>query len=206
MIYIYALSDPDTNEIRYIGKSIRPKERLTNQCNEKVNTYRSHWIQSVLARGKKPIQTILEELPDESNWQEREIAWIAYGREKGWPLTNCTDGGDGVINVSGEGKERMFRTWLGRKHKPETLEKISKSSKGRIQSDESRKKRSLSLKGRIIAPDHRKKLSENVRKFTDDMIKDVLSMLEQGYKVKEIAAKYGVHRTTISKIKMGKYP
>lgn len=46
-VYIYGLTDPITEEIRYIGKSIRPTERLSNHCNEKSNCHRSNWIQSL---------------------------------------------------------------------------------------------------------------------------------------------------------------
>src|ERR1700675_4430931 len=135
MIYIYVLIDPFTNEKRYIGKTIRLRDRLLNQCNEKSDTYRCHWIQSVIAKGLRPIQEILEEMPDGTDWQERERYWIAEARRQGWPLTNCTDGGDGVLNISGESADRMKRTWIGRKHKPESIEKMRLANLGRTHDD-----------------------------------------------------------------------
>ena len=131
MIYIYALVDPSTKEIRYIGKTTQPKERLQNQCNDKSVTWRTNWIQSVLKRGERPELVILETLSDDSDWQTVEKEWIARGRKAGWRLTNCTDGGDGVVNLTGPSKDRLLRTWRGRKHTEETKRKIGQASRGR---------------------------------------------------------------------------
>lgn len=200
-VFIYALIDPFTGEIRYIGKSVRPKERLTNQCNEHSNTYRCHWIQSVLMKGKRPIQIILEELDCNVNWQEREKYWIAYGKDQGWKLTNTTDGGDGVLNLSGESKERMLKTWKGRKHKPETLLKIGAASKGRKFSEESLRKKSEKMKGRIFSPEHLDKIRKSNQKLSDDEVRDIKKMLAAGIAQLIIAKKYNVDGGTISNIK-----
>lgn len=205
-VYIYALVDPFTYEIRYIGKSIRPKERLANQCNEKSNTHRSHWIQGILKRGKKPLQVILEELPDETNWQEVERKWIRYGREAEWPLVNGTDGGDGLYSFTPDVREKMAKTWRGRKHNPESIAKIGKASKGRKHSEESKAYMREIMTGREFTPEWKDRISQAVRKFTVSDIERVHEMLAEGYRVHEIANAFGVHRTTISKIKAGKYP
>lgn len=204
-IYIYALKDPFTDQIRYIGKSIRPHERLMNECNERVNTHRSHWIQSVLARGQRPIQIILETLPHDAHWQSCEQMWIAYGRAQGWPLTNGTNGGDGVPGVSGDSLARMRATWIGRKHKPESLLKMAAASRGRKHTPEWCEYMRGVLKGREFTDEHRKRLSEGVRKLSDEQVAEIKERLAQGALVKDLAAFYGVHRTTLSKIKTDQY-
>lgn len=202
-VYIYALTDPITEEIRYIGKSIRPIERLSNHCNEKSNCHRSHWIQSLKAKGLKPGMVILERIVGDYPWQLSEKYWISYGKRNGWNLVNNTDGGDGVCGLSGESKERMSKTWIGRKHRPESIIKIGLASKGRNHSDETKNKMSKAHKGRNIT--WGKKLSEANRKFSEQDINQIEKQFKNGVKVKDIAIKYGAHRTTISKIKKGVY-
>lgn len=204
-IYIYPLIDPFTNEVRYIGKTCYLKQRLQRQCCEKSNTYRCHWIQSLMAQGKRPIQEILEELEPDADWQTSERKWIAYGRAQGWRLTNSTDGGDGVLNLSGESKERMLKTWKGRKHRPESLAKMSAASSAHRASAETRVKMSKAHTGREITPEWRENLSQAVRKLTDDQVRDIRKMLKEGYTQKVIAAKYGVHKGTISHIYRNKF-
>lgn len=201
--YIYSLIDPFNNEVRYIGKSCRPKERLTNQCNERSNTYRCHWIQSVLKKGLRPIQNILETLTLDQDWQARERHWIAYYRTLGSNLTNCTDGGDGVLNLSGESKERMLRTWKGRKHKPETLIKLSLASKGRRKTSEQKENMRKKMLGRNN--DWGCKVAEGVRKISKEQAEIIRVELSNGLRVIEAAKKYSIHRTTITKIKHGNY-
>ena len=203
MVFIYALIDPFTFKVRYIGKTANLKQRLQRQCTEKTQTYRCNWIQGVIKQGRKPIQVILQELTELDNWQECEKKWILIARKYKWPLVNCTDGGDGVTNLSGESKNRMLRTWLGRKHKPETLLKLSKSSKGRIKSDSSKDLLSEKMKGRKI--DWKDKIKVSVRKFTPDKVTDIQYRISQGEKVKDLALEFGVHRTTLSKIKNNQY-
>ena len=202
MVFIYALIDPFTFRIRYIGKTDNLKRRLANQLNETSNTYRCHWLQSLKSKGKKPIQAVLQEVSESENWQEIEKKWIRIAKKYGWPLVNCTDGGDGVTNLSGESKERMLLTWKGRKHKPETLLKLSASSRGRVKPEKSKDIVSQKMKGRKI--EWADKLQTALRKFDEATVFLVLEDLKT-MKVIDVAAKYGVHRTTISKINCGTY-
>ena len=202
MVFIYGLVDPFTFKVRYIGKTINLKQRFERQMNERSNTHRCYWIQSLRKKGKKPTQVILQQLNEGEDWQAAEIKWIAIAKKYGWDLVNGTDGGDGVLNVSGEGRARMLATWKGRKHKPETLLKLSASSKGRVKPEKAKDIVSKKMKGRKI--EWADKLQVKLRKFDDEKLKAVLSDLET-MKVAEVAKKYGVHRTTITKIKRGTY-
>ena len=151
MIYIYALVDPFTKQIRYIGKSVRPKERLTNHCNDKSVTWRTNWIQSILAKGKRPELLILQTLDDNEDWQLAESEWIKKAREMNWPLTNCTDGGDGLVNPPEEVRQKIITTWTGRKHSEETKILIGQASKGRKHTEEHKEHMRQIMTGREIA-------------------------------------------------------
>lgn len=202
MIFIYALIDPFTFKVRYIGKTIKLKQRYQNQLNESSNTHRCNWIKGLLSSGKKPIQVVLQELEDCEDWQKAEMNWIRIAKKYKWNLVNSTDGGDGVTNLSKESKEKMLKTWTGRKHKPETLVKLSKASKGRIKTQEQKDNMSAIMSGRKILWVDKLKLA--VRKFDESR----LAMVKEDLKtmgVQDAAKKYNVHRTTISKIKLDKY-
>lgn len=205
-VYIYALVDPETGDIRYIGKSIRPAERLQNHMNEVSNCHRSHWLQSLKAFGLRPSMLILERIVGEWPWQHSERAWIAYGRANGWPLTNNTNGGDGVEGLPAETRAKMAATWKGRKHKPETIKKIVSTRKANgsyATSDETRARMSAAHTGREITWGD--KLSAALRKLDDEQVNQIKGRLSAGERVIDLAREFGVHRTTVSKIKMGTY-
>lgn len=201
--HIYALVDPETEQVRYIGKSIRPEQRLQNHMNEVSNCHRSHWLQSLKRRGLMPQMLILETVEGAWPWQESERFWIKRGLQLGWPLTNNTSGGDGVSGLPPEARERMRQTWLGRKHKPETLLKLSATSKGRRKTPEQKEHMRQLMAGRVIT--WADKLSAAVRKLSDEQVSEIQQKLAAGARVVDLAAEYKVDRTTISKIKKGTY-
>jgi len=202
MVHIYALTDPITNQIRYIGKSERVKGRYRDHLNDQSKTHKVNWIKGLKNKGLLPGLIILEEVPENVSWEEREIFWISQAKENGWNLVNSTSGGDGVRNITGDGKRRMLETWTGRKHKPETLIKLSAASKGRKHREETKVAMSKLMTGRkILWVD---KVKKAVSKFDEEKIGLVLEDLKT-MKVKDVAAKYKVHRTTITKIKLGTY-
>jgi hypothetical protein len=201
--YIYALGDPETEQIRYIGKSIRPRERLQNHMNEVSNCHRSHWLQSLKKKGITPELFILEEITGHWPWQESERYWIARFKALGCPLTNNTSGGDGVPNLPAEARAKIRMSWLGRKHKPESIEKLKAARALRITSEETKAKMSASQRGRKIT--WIGKLAEANRKITPHQAATITNRLAAGEKGKDLATEYGVDRTTISKIKMGTY-
>ena len=132
---IYALTTPDTGQIRYIGYSSNPEKRLKKHLQDKANTHKVHWIQSLKKQGLTPGLLLIEECKAD-NWQEREKAWIAHYRAQGLPLTNGTSGGDGLCNPTQEVRDAISRGRRGKaarktfQHTPETKAAISKTKQG----------------------------------------------------------------------------
>lgn len=94
--FIYALKDPKTNEIRYIGKANNPYKRYQNhinKCRDK-NTHKRNWINKLKDENLKPILEILEEVPV-NNWSDYEKKYIKKYINEGCNLVNYTEGGDG---------------------------------------------------------------------------------------------------------------
>ena len=93
-VEIYALSDPRTGVIRYIGKANNSVRRLKDHIREtrrKTPLYR--WISKLSALGMKPdMSVICVSLSDE--WQGLECAIISQYRESHHGLLNVADGGD----------------------------------------------------------------------------------------------------------------
>lgn len=94
--YIYALLDPITLDVRYIGKTINPKGRLKGHINETkyYDHYRSRWIRSLLKDNLEPIIKILKICPL-SDFVKYESEFIKkYKSDK---LTNSDETGQGNV-------------------------------------------------------------------------------------------------------------
>lgn len=200
-VYIYALLDPIDDEIRYVGKSIQPKERLQNHCAEKSVTWRTNWIRAVMARGHRPRLRILEILDRDDNWQQAERDWIARLRDEGARLTNCTSGGDGVPDLPSDIRARISAVWKGRKHSPETLAKLRAVRRTQRHTDESRAKMRAAMTGRVVTWGD--KLRHAIEKLSADDVRAIRVALAAGETHTAIGARYGVDKGTISNIKRG---
>jgi len=90
--YIYGLVDPETGEMRYVGKSNNPKVRYKYHLADKnTNPHKTAWIHRLSERGLKPNLVILEETT-QKQWEERERYWIKRYRDEGAPLVNILEG------------------------------------------------------------------------------------------------------------------
>lgn len=117
-VYIYSLSDPITNEVRYIGKTIRIKKRYKEHIYKArlPKTHRDFWILKLLNMELKPTMSILEEC-NEENWGSREQYYISIHSN----LTNLTLGGEGSHGYvpKEETKEKLRKANTGKKRTEE---------------------------------------------------------------------------------------
>jgi len=152
-IYVYVLTDPRTGDVRYVGVTNNPKSRFSKHMhNAKVSSnHRANWISSLVRDGLKPIMTIIDETNNE-NWQQCEIAWIAYYRGLGCNLVNSTDGGEGSRGIirSEEYRRKISESQRGERH----------NMYGKHHSEESRRKNSEAHLGKRHSEQSRKRMSE----------------------------------------------
>lgn len=154
--FIYALKEPDTGEIRYIGKSGDPKDRLRGHIKDskRESTHKANWIRRLLKAESAPVLEILDEVSMDE-WKSWEVAYIEFFREQGNDLTNHTIGGEDPPSHRG-----MKRT-------PETCKKLSEALRGKrgtmlgkCFSKEHRERISAANTGKKQSVETRKKLSE----------------------------------------------
>lgn len=146
--FIYALADPRTGRVRYIGKSNNPVTRLKRHISstrvKRNTTHRVNWIRQLLQLGRKPSLLILEQV-SLSVWPLAERKWIALYKSQGEPLINHTSGGDGYV---------------GGRLDQETRAKMSVAAKRRYEDPAEREKTRQSQLGRVITESHRKNISK----------------------------------------------
>jgi hypothetical protein len=140
---IYALIDPRTGNVRYVGATTNVQRRLQEHLRRKEFRHCSRWVQSLLAEGSAPCVWILEVAGD--GWQVAERRWIETFRELGMAECNIADGGEG--------------TSPGSTKSPETRAKMSVAATrwqtGRRLSDDQRATMSAAQKKRYEDPDQR---------------------------------------------------
>jgi hypothetical protein len=158
-VFIYALKEPDTGEIRYVGKAADPNRRFINHFFDGEVNHRTNWIKSLVNRGAVPVLEILDEVPEEY-WQQWEVAWIEFYRESGANLTNGTFGGDGVFDPSGEIRRKISKALTGKKLSAQHRKRISEVNLGKSISPEHRRKISETLKGICKSEETRRKMSK----------------------------------------------
>lgn len=131
---IYALRDPDTRFVRYIGIAFDPTDRMRKHMTPsllRANSHKNNWLKCLRAQGKRPIFTILAET-DDARGPALEMAFIKKYRASGYRLTNSTKGGEG--------------TW-GMVHGPEVRAKQRAAKLGKPLSVEHRSAIGIGLQG-----------------------------------------------------------
>lgn len=194
-VKIYGLFHPETDELRYIGKTVKPlSHRLSNHIyNARVtrhNKHLSNWIGSIILLGQRPVIKCLEEC-DEKVWQQREMYWISIQPN----LINLTEGGDGAVGLmhSPETLEKIRLSKIGFKHSEEfkkqksilfknierTLEwkfNISKAKKGLKATEEAKKNLSESHKGYVMPQEQKDKIRASLKgRLRSQEVKDKIS-------------------------------
>jgi hypothetical protein len=93
-VFIYALVDPRTDRICYVGKSKHPQVRYKEHLRlyGKRSTPTKSWIKSLYALRLFPKLVIIESCA-EDRWEAQERHWIAKYREQEGGILNLADGG-----------------------------------------------------------------------------------------------------------------
>ena len=93
--YFYALSDPITFEVCYIGQTKYPKQRISQHKKAAFtfsgNAYMTCWISGLWERSLEPVFEIIEKTTDLETWmnpEKREYEIIQAYWAKGCPLLN----------------------------------------------------------------------------------------------------------------------
>ena len=86
--YVYKLTDPFTMEVRYIGRTTEPLERLRAHIYQTAGgTDKDEWIIGLRARDTFPIMEVIEAVPFGTGAM-REKHWIKYYFKQGANLFN----------------------------------------------------------------------------------------------------------------------
>lgn len=165
--YIYILIDPETNQVRYVGKTKNLKRRYNQHISEcsKLKSYKNNWLLSLKNKNIKPEMFVIDET-EKDDWAFLEQWYIQLYRSWEYKLTNLTAGGEGVYghSPSQETRKKMSRANKGRVVSEETKRKLSATITGRKLSDEAKRNISESAKRRGISPETQAKMIESRRK------------------------------------------
>jgi len=125
---IYALIDPITLHIRYIGKANNVSQRYRAHLNKarKHQAHKLNWINSLKKQKLKPILYVLDVVPIE-DWIFWEEYWISQAKAWGCNLLNYTNGGDGCTFANQTSFKKGNKPWNSGTAKP----KILKGNKGK---------------------------------------------------------------------------
>jgi hypothetical protein len=149
MIDVYALIDPITGLVRYIGKSKNVDYRFHRHLYESRKNTRTHkcaWIKGLLDKNLRPELLILDTI-DEKDWVFWEIHYINLYKSWEFNLTNMIEGGGAIPTFKGDKNPSK---------REEVRRKISEGRKGMKFSEEHKKNLSRTKKLQKTVPPSRK--------------------------------------------------
>lgn len=174
--YMYVHAKPDGTPF-YVGKGSGNRAYDLNRVNE-------HHRAVVAKYGAENILVVVLPYPTEQAAFDAECDYIRILRADGVKLSNRTDGGEGIANMSEEVRAKISASKKGSSHSiitrakmsaarwgvkqgprknplsVETRMKMSASRMGHVVSEETRAKLSAKLKGRIFSDETRARMSE----------------------------------------------
>jgi group I intron endonuclease len=141
---IYALVEPGTDEVRYVGRSSlgmgRPRYHIKHARKKESDgswasqLYVHAWVRSL--KDRVPDVRVLEEFDPSDDvsdlLNQAEMRWITEFKAKGHRLTNLTEGGGGV---------------LGHRHSDEIKSVIAEASRNQVWTEERRQRISSAITG-----------------------------------------------------------
>lgn len=187
--YVYSILDPRKpgtykyGELEFLyepiyigkGKGNRLKEHLHSNRLKK-NDFKNYKIKNILKENVRPIIIKLKESLVEQDAFAIEKEYISkIGRYPKGPLTNITDGGEGIAGLkhTQESLEKMSKTWFNKETaswnkgltmSEEHCKKQSESHFGRTLTVETKNKLSLIRKGISKSNKHKQKIKETLCK------------------------------------------
>lgn len=120
---IYILIDPETQQVRYVGKANDVSQRYKAHLNRarKHQIHKLNWINSLRRKGLKPIMEVVDIVPIES-WVFWETYWISQFKAWGFNLLNYTLGGDGATFGNQTSFKKGHISWNNGTRKPKILQ------------------------------------------------------------------------------------
>ncbi len=133
---IYALLDPTSREVRYIGKTVsgmkRARSHLWPSTYLKCDSYKDRWVRKIVASGNKPVLCVLASgFQSDDELLSAEIDYIALYKTLGARLTNTSLGGE-----TGPGLTGSSHPMYGRKPSDELLARLRTARLGMKHTDE----------------------------------------------------------------------
>lgn len=201
--FVYGLTDPNSGEVRYIGKSIRPNRRHREHmepCSLRSVTRKNGWLKSILKTGDEPGMVILSQVPV-TLLDEEEMRIIGLFRDLGFDLVNGTNGGDGGAVTDPDARRRISEAHRGKTLSPEHRRLIGESNRGKKMSPEARQRQSVAQQRRC--DEGRSARGEGIASsvLTENDVREIRRLYEVGNLTNtEIAAQFGVTKTNVGYI------
>ncbi len=183
---VYILSDPRTDQIRYVGKTTGSLQKRLKQhlsaSSLRWKSHKNHWVKELTVLGLRPLIEEAEVFDSQKAMDEGEKFYISYFKSLGFKLTNSTDGGEGLspgFKHTAETKTKMQASHAGKKKAPfsaehkrniaiararqvctsETRAKMSAAHTGKKHSEDTKAKMSRAALGKKKSENHRVALS-----------------------------------------------
>jgi hypothetical protein len=191
---VYGLYSSEDGEVRYIGQTKQPlASRLTQHLAEahrsKGNSRAHRWIKKAVSNG---FTIGIQLIEANCQWNEAERRWIAVYRAK-FPgiMTNLSDGGCGYAGKRSLETRAKMRGPKSEAHKAKMRKKKTAETRERISKA-------------LIGNDRGVGEKNYFATLTAENVIEIKTALAQGESLSKIAARYGVLKGTISKIKTGR--
>lgn len=162
-VYIYALLHPDTLEVRYIGQTTDPSNRLRGHLSGKAKSYCGNWVRQLLREGKSPIMEIVD-FSFRDAVDATEAFWIRTLRGRGYRLTNVIDRASANPMDYPHIRAKISASLKGHGCSAETRAKIRTKNLGRVMSAEARANIVASHIGKKHSPEWKANMARGIAK------------------------------------------